>query len=68
MTEYPTPRQSAARPMGGGARTAAPAPERTAGRADAAHAALPDPRDEPDASDLAAAAPRDAPAPPQAPA
>ncbi|MDH2410374.1 SpoIIE family protein phosphatase [Streptomyces chitinivorans] len=54
--------------MGGGARTAAPAPERTAGRADAAHAALPDPRDEPDASDLAAAAPRDAPAPPQAPA
>ncbi|MGY1454537.1 SpoIIE family protein phosphatase [Streptomyces sp. SS8] len=68
VTEYPTPRQSAARPMGGGARTAAPAPERTAGRADAAHAALPDPRDEPGASDLAAAAPRDAPAPPQAPA
>ncbi|MFP8940420.1 SpoIIE family protein phosphatase [Streptomyces fenghuangensis] len=68
VTEYPTPRQSAARPMGGGARTAAPAPERTAGRADAAHAALPDPRDEPDASDLAAAAPRDAPVPPEAPA
>ncbi|WP_240957909.1 SpoIIE family protein phosphatase [Streptomyces barkulensis] len=56
VTEYPTPRQSAARPTGGGARTAAPAPERTAGRADAAHAALPDPRDEPGASDLAAAA------------
>ncbi|MGK5446467.1 SpoIIE family protein phosphatase [Streptomyces radiopugnans] len=68
VTEYPTPRQSAARPTGGGARTAAPAPERTAGRPDAAHAALPDPRDEPGASDLAAAAPRDAPAPPEVPA
>ncbi|GAA2453496.1 SpoIIE family protein phosphatase [Streptomyces macrosporus] len=41
MTEYPTPQQSAARPTGGGARTAMP----VAGHADAAPAALPDPRD-----------------------
>ncbi|MDG9703058.1 serine/threonine-protein phosphatase [Streptomyces sp. DH37] len=64
VTEYPTPRQSAARPTGGGAGTAAPAAGRAAGRADAAHAALPDPRDEPGASDLTAV-PQDVPAPPQ---
>ncbi|HEX5569458.1 MAG TPA: hypothetical protein VFY14_21475, partial [Streptomyces sp.] len=51
MTEYPIPQQPAARPMGGGARTATPVAGR-ADAADAAHAALPEPRDEPCALDL----------------
>ncbi|MGK5498050.1 SpoIIE family protein phosphatase [Streptomyces sp. URMC 125] len=57
VTEYPTSRQPAARPPSGGARTATS----VAGRADAAHAPLPDPRDGPGAPGHAAAAPQDAP-------
>ncbi|WP_414720423.1 SpoIIE family protein phosphatase [Streptomyces sp.] len=57
MTEYPTPQQSAARPTGGGARTATP----VAGHADAARAALPEPRDDRRASERTATASQDAP-------
>jgi len=57
VTEYPTPQQSAARPTGGGARTATP----VAGHADAARAALPEPRDDRRASERTATASQDAP-------
>ncbi|WP_443076525.1 SpoIIE family protein phosphatase [Streptomyces sp. TRM 70361] len=67
VTEYPTPQQSAARPTGGGARTAAP----VAGRTETAQTALPGSRDSdrrpPDLTAASQDVPRSAPAqPPEA--